>query len=261
VAEAAALAVEVHLEEVPVEVGSQQTIALEICIDSFTSAKAALDGGADRLEVCSALSAGGTTPSHGLIEQCINDLDLPCMVMIRPHDGGFVYDADDVEIMSSNIAAAKKLNADGVVFGALSCEGQIDLEICRRLLDAAAGMQTTFHRAFDLVSEPLKTFDQLQELGFDHVLTSGQQTKAIDGAKLIAELTKRSSVTSVLAGSGVSSENAAQLVRETGVREIHASASIPWPTKTSATTVSFGENRRVTCTEKVKAIRQQLLSL
>lgn len=237
------------------------SILLETCIDSFASAAAAKVGGAERLEVCGALAIGGTTPSRGLVEQCVTDLEMPVMMMVRPHDGGFIYDNDHIDTMLRDIEVAKSIGVQGIVFGALTDQRTLDRETCRRLIDAAESLETTFHRAFDLVPEPLAALDELETLGFTRVLTSGQRTTAFSGARLIRELTDRASSLTVLAGAGVNAENARQLVELTGVREIHASASVLAKDEQAHGDISFGSQRRITCPIKVRAIKDAMTAM
>jgi copper homeostasis protein len=234
------------------------SILLEVCVDSFASALAAKVGGADRLEVCSALAIGGTTPSFGLVEQCVAELQMPVMMMIRPHDGGFVYDNDHVNTMLRNIKIAKSIGVQGIVFGALTPEKTIDRETCQRLIEAAGSVETTFHRAFDIVPDPLRSLAELEAFGFDRVLTSGQQTTAIAGANLIRKLVAEASVLKVVAGAGVNAQNVCQLIEQTGVQEVHASASVPAMDAQTSRTVSFGPKRRLTCADKVQAIKDAI---
>lgn len=231
------------------------SVLLEVCIDSFASAAAAEAGGADRLEVCSSLVAGGTTPSYGLVEQCVAKLDIPVMMMIRPHDGGFFYDDDHIATMLRDIEVAKSIGVQGIVFGALTLERKLDRDTCQRLIDAAGSLETTFHRAFDLMADPLSVLDELDALGFNRVLTSGQQVTALAGTGFIRQLTDRKTSLQVLAGSGINPANARHVVELTGVREIHASASVIANDEQSHGTVSFGSQRRITCSKKVRAIK------
>lgn len=237
------------------------SIVLEICIDSFASAAAAKAGGADRLEVCSGLAIGGTTPSFGLVEQCVADLQMPVMMMIRPHDGGFVYDNDHVETMLTDIEVAKSIGVQGIVFGALTAQRTLDAEVCQQLMEAADSLETTFHRAFDLVPDPLAALGQLEAFGINRILTSGQQTTALTGSPLIRSMNEQSSKTKVLAGSGITAGNVCDLIQQTGVREIHASASIPAQDAQTLGNISFGAQRRITCSEKVKAIKDLISKL
>ncbi|MCP4885453.1 MAG: copper homeostasis protein CutC [Planctomycetaceae bacterium] len=231
------------------------TVQLEVCIDSFASAVAAQTGGADRLEVCGALASGGTTPSYGLVEQCVEKLGLPVMMMIRPHDGGFVYQSSDIDTMLKDIRVAKSIGAHGVVFGVLTSQRELDQASCQRLIDATDSLETTFHRAFDLVPNPLDVLNDLERLGFDRVLTSGQQTTALAGYQLIEKLTKQADSVEILAGAGITSKNALELVGKTGVREIHASASVLAEDQQARGNVSFGAGRKVTCSNQVRAIK------
>jgi len=233
-------------------------VLLEICIDSVESALAAKAGGADRLEVCSCLAAGGTTPSMGLVKQCVDRVQLPVMMMIRPHDGGFVYQDDDLETMLTDIEVAQTLGVQGVVFGALTEDRQIHLEHCQRLIEAATSLETTFHRAFDVVVDPIESLDQLVTLGFHRLLTSGQAATAEAGSALIRQLCEHAQQrVEILAGAGINSQNAQQIVAGTGVREVHASASLPGQGQ-SANGVAFGVDRRTTSAELVQAIRRSL---
>jgi len=232
-------------------------LILEICIDSIESAIAAKEGGADRLEVCSSLAAGGTTPSVGLVQQCIRLTGLPVMMMIRPHDGGFVYSQQDIELMVSDIESAKSLGVTGVVFGCLDASGCVDVEAGRRLCESADGLETTFHRAFDVGGDPIELLDQLIELGFDRVLTSGQAASAEAGSDVIAQLVQHSAGRiEILAGAGVWPDNV-QTIAATGVTEVHASASVEHPQVAdldSLKPVQFGHSRRVTSATMVRAI-------
>lgn len=229
---------------------------LEICIDSIESALAAADGGADRLEVCSSLAVGGTTPSHGLVSACLSQTSLPVMMMIRPHDGGFVYGSCDIDVMLADIESAHALGVHGVVFGALTDNRRIDVEMCKRLVTASRPLSMTFHRAFDLVEDPLAALDQIINLGFQRVLTSGQAARAIDGVRMLQELNEHAGERiTILAGSGINADNAAQIVANTGVRELHASASEPSTLQQSTSEIAFGGSHRITNADQVRAIK------
>ncbi len=236
-------------------------ITLEICIDSFASASAAKAGGADRLEVCSALAVGGTTPSLGLVQQCVDRLGLPVMMMIRPHDGGFVYDRDDIDTMLVDMSFQYANVAFGIVFGALAADQSLDKETCEQIIGAAGDLETTFHRAFDMVPNPSETLAQLEALGVTRILTSGQKPTALAGAPLLRQLTRQAKTIKIVAGSGVNADRAVQLVKQTGVQEIHASASVLAHAQRQSqnqheqNAVTFGANRRITCAAKVSAIK------
>lgn len=233
-------------------------VLLEICIDSIESANAAKEGGADRLEVCGPLAVGGTTPSLSLVERCVERVQLPVMMMIRPHDGGFVYQPGDIELMLADIKIAHSIGVQGVVLGALTKDRRVDVETCRRLKDAAAPLETTFHRAFDIVEEPVKAFDQTIEMGFDRLLTSGQAATAQEGVALIHSLNDRAGDRiTLIVGGGINEQNARTIVEATGVQELHASASASTDGQ-SKNDVVFGAGRRVTTADRVRAIKRAL---
>ena len=178
------------------------------------------------------------------------------MMMIRPHDGGFVYSDEDLKIMISNIETAKRIGVQGVVFGVLTPDQKIDIEACERLNDVADDLETTFHRAIDIVVNPVESVQQLEELGFNRVLTSGQKATALEGATTIREMVEASKNMSILAGSGVNASNVAELISLTGVNEVHASASVSVDESRSETEVSFGSSRRSTCADAVRELRR-----
>lgn len=234
---------------------------LEICIDCIESALAAETGGADRIEICGSLAAGGTTPSVGLVQQCLQRCQLPSVVMIRPHDGGFVYSEDDMSTMLNDIAAMKKLGVQGLVLGALTAEGNIDVRTMQRLIEAAGSMQVTFHRAFDMVRDPLRAMDEIIGLGVDRLLTSGQKTCAEEGVSLIQQLVVRADGRlSVMAGAGVNASNVRRIIEVTEVTEIHASASISRTSDFALQEVRFGDDSRVTSVNHVRELIQQMSS-
>lgn len=232
------------------------SVLLEICIDSIESAMAAKQGGADRLEVCSSLAVEGTTPSHGLVKRCVEDVQLPVMMMIRPHDGGFVYSDVEIDVMLTDIQMGHTIGVDGFVFGALTSEKQIDFEQCRRLLAAAGSRETTFHRAFDVVPNPMEALEQIVDLGFNRLLTSGQATDAERGIVVIRELCNRAKHRiTIMPGAGVNPDNAQKIIDITGASELHTTASVEDNRGQSGTQVSFGTHRRVTSAKSVQAIR------
>ena len=198
---------------------------LEICAGSVESAIAARDGGAKRIELCAALEVGGVTPSAGLIAEARKIEGLTLNVIIRPRGGDFLYNEHETACMEQDIRTCKELGADGVVIGALTANGEIDTAICKRLIAAADGMSVTFHRAFDMCRDPRKALEELISLGCDRVLTSGQAATAEAGAPLLKELVEQAAGRIIIMpGCGVSSANAAAIIRATGATEIHASA-------------------------------------
>ena len=248
-------------------------VKLEICVDAVEGALAAERGGADRLELCSAFSEGGITPSIGLVRQVVRATHLPVMVMIRPRGGGFVYSAAEIDVMLDDIDAVSRAGAHGVVLGALTSDGAIDLSACGRMIEHARQLHTTghrrggdplsvtFHRAFDILAEPMSGLQQLMDLGFDRVLTSGQAATAAEACELIAELAAcAGDRLHVMPGSGITPDNVADIVTATGVCDIHASAT-SWDTDTESEPQVLPAPRRVTCEQTVRTLRQTLTTL
>lgn len=198
---------------------------LEICANSYQSAKNACDAGAHRIELCQELSVGGITPSYGLLKKVIEELDIPVFVLIRPRSGNFVYSDDEFQIMKNDIQLCKDLGCKGIVSGVLKPDNTLDKERTKVLIDLAKPLPFTFHRAFDEVKNPKEVLLQLIELGADRVLTSGQKTTAEECLDLLKELNvlAENRIT-ILAGGGITSKNA-NLFKEAGLTEIHASAS------------------------------------
>jgi copper homeostasis protein len=198
------------------------TILVEAAVESLDDALAACEGGADRLELCGDLRNGGVTPSEDLIAQVIDRVDIPVFVMIRPRGGSFVYTAHELHAMRRDIERAHELEADGVVFGVLDTRNEIDAYRCRDLLDVADGMPVTFHRAFDRITDQPHALETLIELGIGRVLTSGGAETAESGVDALRDLVEMGEGSiSILAGGGVRDKNVAEIVRETGVMEVH----------------------------------------
>lgn len=205
---------------------------LEICAYSVTSAVQAERAGADRIELCAGLLEGGTTPSWGTIATAKRLLQIPVFPIIRPRGGDFCYDEFEFEVMCQDVAKAKALDADGVVIGILTEEGDIDQERMRILIELAKPMQVTCHRAFDMVRDPARALEQLIALGVDRVLTSGQANTAPEGVDAISRLVAQAAGRiSIMPGSGVRPENIAQLQTLTGANEFHSSASTLRPSR------------------------------
>lgn len=204
----------------------------EVCIDSMQGAHEALQGGADRLELCGDLTTGGLTPSYGLLQAVIEIAKVPVMVMIRPRAGDFCYESHEVDIMCRDIVEARNAGASGVVFGALRPDGSLDSVAIEKLLKCAAGLPVTFHRAFDVCRDPRIACDQLVTWRIARVLTSGQQPTADQGISLLRDLqTRYGDQLILLAGGGVRADNVARIIRETGVREVHFSGSEILPSR------------------------------
>ncbi len=203
---------------------SRNDILIEICSDRLNTALAASAMGATRIELCSALGEGGLTPPVSLMEAVCKQSQVPVYVMIRPRSGDFLYDEQDFELMKLDIRHAKKAGATGVVFGILTEDGSVDKERCRVLMDHAAPLSVTFHRAFDMTLDPFLSLEEIITLGVHTLLTSGHRQTAEDGLELIRELVKRAAGRiTILAGGGINAENAL-LLYEAGVRAFHFTA-------------------------------------
>ncbi|AMM53037.1 hypothetical protein TH61_17260 [Rufibacter sp. DG15C] len=198
--------------------------SLEICIDSVASAVAAEQGGAQRVELCDYLAGGGTTPSAGMISLVRESISIPLHVLIRPRRGDFLYSKEEMEVMKRDIQLCRELGVDGVVLGALTKDGDIDVAGTQELIDCARPLSITFHRAFDLTRNPLEALDQILSLHIDRLLTSGQQETALQGASLIQKLQERAGGDMIIMpGSGINPTNVQAIITQTGVREVHAS--------------------------------------
>ena len=220
---------------------------LEICIDSFASAKAAIAGGADRLEVCSSLALGGLTPFLELVEEIRNCSDVKIRPMIRLRNGDFLYDKEELQIMKKQIQNLRKFSVDGFVFGCLQADGSIDEESMKVLMDAADGLPITLHRAIDVSRDILESYEVANRLGVDTILTSGGKSNCIAGLPVLKELLSKqlqqNSIkkqaqhnaigqqarysTKIMVGAGVTTENLAYLAKELpDVSAFHMSGKI-----------------------------------
>ncbi len=204
---------------------------VEVCTNGVESCLAAQQGGADRVELCAGIPEGGTTPSYGEIKVARRVLNTTRLhVIIRPRGGDFLYSDLEVERMAADIAVCRELGVDGIVFGCLRADGTIDVEKNRYLMDCSRGMSVTCHRAFDRAANPEQALEDIIDLGFDRILTSGQQPKAIQGAELLAKLNRQAAGRIILmAGSGVTEQNIRELHEVTGLHEFHFSAREPQP--------------------------------
>jgi len=210
---------------------------MEVCVDSFESAQAAVQGGAHRIELCSSLDQGGLTPSIGLLTLIRRRLspDLKIFIMIRCRSGDFVYDDDEISVMEEEIRSfmESKQPIDGFVLGLLKPDGSIDIENIQRLIKLVPDqLALTFHRAFDFVAKWEQSLDELVKFGFQRILTSGQETNAYYGRRLIRQMISyANNRIIILPGCGITATNLESILRETGAREFHSSARVRRPSK------------------------------
>lgn len=242
---------------------------IEICANSVASCLEAQKGGAYRVELCAGIPEGGTTPSYGEIAVARKMLNIKLNIIIRPRGGDFLYSEVEHEAMLHDIEMAKKLGVDGVVIGCLTADGKIDMVRNKELVDAAKGMNVTFHRAFDMCKDPFESLEQIISLGCNTLLTSGQRPTAIEGVSLLSELVaKADGRIVIMPGSGVNEDNIAILAKETKATEFHFSAREPIDSKMEyrnpnlkmgGTVVSIDEFiQNVTDAEKVQRTIEKL---
>lgn len=200
---------------------------LEICVDTPDGLATAVSAGADRIELCAELGVGGLTPSPGLIAAAAK-VPIPVFAMIRPRAGDFVYGPRDRAAMRADIAAVRGAGLAGVVFGASRPDRTLDIDVLREMREAAAGLGTTLHRAFDLAPDLDEALETAIALGFDIVLTSGGLADATTGRDRLRDLVSRADGRiTIMAGSGITPANVGRTLRDTGVTAIHASAKVP----------------------------------
>jgi copper homeostasis protein len=209
-------------------------VLLEVCANSVESALAAQQGGAARVELCENLYEGGTTPSHGDISVARKQLHIKLYVLIRPRGGDFLYTDVEYEIITADVKHCIEAGCDGIVIGMLNADGSVDKERCAKLIQMAKkmGVGVTFHRAFDMCADLEQALEDIINLGCERILTSGGKSTAIEGSRMIADLvTKARGRIIIMPGSGVNEHNVADMVRFTGVREVHSSARGRKPSK------------------------------
>jgi copper homeostasis protein len=201
------------------------TKSLEVCVDSYESAVAAIIGGATRLELCSSLVDGGLTPTPGLLLQVLEySKKVPIFCMLRCRPGNFVYTSEEIEVMKKDAMILQKYGANGFVFGALNANDEVDMKQCREIIMACFPHPVTFHRAFDVCKRPTIEIEVIIDLGFKRVLTSGQQTTAQLGVKLIKNLMEQvGERMCIMAGGGITKQNLAFIMEHTEAKEYHGS--------------------------------------
>lgn len=198
---------------------------LEVCVDSYESALAAITGGASRLELCSSLIDGGLTPTPGLlleVQKIAKNIPIFCMLRCRP--GNFVYTPEEIEIMKQDALILQKHGANGFVFGALNSNNEVEMKQCRDVVATCYPLPVTFHRAFDVCKRPTIEIEVIIDLGFKRVLTSGQQKNAQLGVKLIKKLMEQvENRICIMPGGGINKQNLGFIMEHTEAKEFHGS--------------------------------------
>lgn len=199
-------------------------IVFELCAESIDACLVARDGGADRIELCSALSEGGLTPSHGLIREAVARSGLPVHVLLRPRGGDFVYTDAEFDVMCEDLMHLRLLGASGVVLGALRADGSVDVERTRQLVEMAGTLEVTFNRAFDHTASLERALEDVIAIGCRRVLTSGGERDVVSGGKSLARLIEQAAGRIEIAvGGGLRLKNAAAVARTTGAQHFHGS--------------------------------------
>lgn len=200
---------------------------LEVCVDSVESAIAAVQGGADRLELCSNLNIGGTTPGVAIFQEIRKLTDIKIHVLIRPRAGDFCYTPYEFNLLRREVKLFRELGADGVVFGILQPDGNLNVEQMRILMKEAEGMSVTLHRAFDVCCDPFAALEQAIALGIDTILTSGQAASAVEGIDLLTELNKKAvGRIKLMTGGGIHAEVISRIAGRTGIEAFHMSGKV-----------------------------------
>lgn len=210
----------------------ERRIALEVIVSSLDDALGAADGGADRLEVCSAPALGGLTPTLGTVTSIKSSLSTPIMCMLRPREGGMAYSDREFSVMQRDAELLLEAGADGLVFGFLSADGEVDIDRCGVILDLIRQastdreVQAVFHRAFDVVAHPVRALEELINLGFDRVLTSGRAPTAVEGIDCLCEVVRQAGGRiEVLPGGGIDLFSVERIVASTAVDQVHVYAA------------------------------------
>ena len=208
------------------------SVILEVCANSITSALAAQEGGAQRVELCENLYEGGTTPSYGEILLARKHLHIKLYVLIRPRGGDFLYSDMEFDVMLADVRNCIEAGCDGIVIGMLNADGTIDKERCAKLISIAKqwSVGVTFHRAFDMCADMYQALEDVIELGCERILTSGGKSTAMEGVNVITHLVEKAAGRiKIMPGSGVNEHNVADLVHFTKVQEVHSSAKVKVP--------------------------------
>ena len=205
-----------------------ENVKFEICSGSLQSALNAQEAGAHRVELCSALSLGGITPSYGFIEMARKRLKIDVNVLIRPRQGDFLYDSEEVAVMIRDIIACAQMGVNGVVIGALDPYGNVDMDACRAMVAVAKhhGLSVTFHRAIDRSCNIMAALEDVISLGADRILSSGGKRTSYEGLEVLAKMNEAAAGRIIIMpGGGVNAGNIKEILEVTGAGEIHFSGS------------------------------------
>ena len=207
---------------------NMNSITAEVCASSLNSLLAAVEGGADRIELCQALPLGGLTPSHALISYCRNNIPVPVFVLIRPREGDFIYNDCETRIMMEDIDYCRNLGIKGVVVGFLDRFGEVDKARLKEAVKKAGAMEVTFHRAFDVCANWERALEDIIECGCSRILTSGQAADSYQGRERLKEIvSKAGDRITILVGGGITPGNVGEILDYTKAREVHFSAKSP----------------------------------
>jgi copper homeostasis protein len=210
-------------------------IQIEVCAYSLESCLNAKKAGANRIELCSGIFEGGTTPSYGLVKQALKSVDLDIFVMVRPRGGDFFYSKSELNVIYSDIQELKKTNIQGIVIGILKRNGEVDKKRLKEIVEISYPLKVTFHRAIDITPDPFEALEIIIDSGCNRILTSGQKQKAIEGLETIKKLKlQANNKIEIMAGSGININNAKQFI-EIKIDALHLSASSYKPTKMVST--------------------------
>ena len=199
-------------------------MVIEICCSSISSVKNAINYGANRIELCQDLRNDGITPSKRLLNSAIKISTKPINVLIRPRIGDFFYSSEEIKLIEYEIRQIKSLPINGIVIGILNRENDLPINVLKKLVQIIKPLDLTFHRAFDIVNNPIKSMNKLIEIGFDRILTSGQSDTAEKGLKMLLELKEKANgKISIMPGGGIN-ENNCHIFLKNGFNEIHLSA-------------------------------------
>jgi len=239
---------------------------IEIATTDFITTKSAVEGGADRIELCAALTEGGTTPSYGTIKKCRENFAVQLFPIIRQRSGDFLYTDEEFDIMLNDVKLCKDLGCNGIVIGLLNKNGEIDLKRAAKLVENAYPLEVTFHRAFDRCKDPFEGMEQLIDIGCQRILTSGQKPAAPDGIELISQLVSIANERIIIMpGSGIRKDNIKEVANKTGATEFHSSLRQKQKSKMEFIHPAFAESAESYTNpsidaEEVKALRSALNS-